>query len=65
MERCHERRLRAEMTEHQWAILDDVGIIKQGSEKEIRAIWEDPDQFYMRQEVVGDLRLIEIHEVIK
>lgn len=53
------------MTDNQWAILDDVGIIKQGSEEEIRAIWADPDQFYMKQEVVGDLRLIEIHEVIK
>ena len=57
--------MEAEMTEHQWAIIDDVGIIKQGSEEEMRAIWEDPDQFYMRQEIVGDLRLIEIHEVIK
>lgn len=54
-----------EMREHQWAILDDVGIIVQGSEEEIRATWDDPDQFYMKQEVVGDLRLIEIHEVVK
>ena len=53
------------MTEHQWAIFDDVGIINQGSEEEMRAMWENPDQFYMKQEVVGDLRLIEIHAVIK
>ena len=53
------------MTEHQWAILDDVGILYQGTEEEIRAVWADPDQLYMKQEVVGDLRLIEIHEMIK
>lgn len=51
------------MTE--WAILDDAGILYQGTEEEIRAIWDNPDEIYMKQEVVGDLRLIEIHGVMK
>uniref|UniRef100_A0A6M3M440 Uncharacterized protein n=1 Tax=viral metagenome TaxID=1070528 RepID=A0A6M3M440_9ZZZZ len=53
------------MSDHQWALLDDVGIIEQGTEEEIRAIWDNPDEIYMKQEVAGDLRLIEIHEVMK
>lgn len=50
---------------NQWAILDDAGILYQDTEEEIRAIWDDPDQIYMKEEVAGDLRLIEIHEVMK
>ena len=53
------------MSDHQWAIMDNAGIIEQGSEEEIRAIWDNPDEVYMKQEVVVDLRLIEIHEIIK
>jgi len=52
------------MGKHQWALLDDVGILFQGTEEEMRAIWDDVDQIYMKQEVVGPLRLIEIHEVV-
>jgi len=29
------------MTEHQWAILDDIGIIKQESEEEMRTVRAD------------------------
>ncbi len=50
---------------NQWAILDDVGILYQGTEEEMRAIWDNIDEIYMKQEVVGALRLIEIHEAIK
>ena len=50
---------------NQWAIFDDVGILYQGTEEEMRAIWDNIDEIYMKQEVVGALRLIEIHEAIK
>jgi len=50
---------------NQWAIFDDVGILYQGTEEEMRAIWDNLDEIYMKQEVVGALRLIEIHEAIK
>jgi hypothetical protein len=52
-------------TEHGWAILDDAGIIAQGTESKMRDIWEDPDQIYMKQQVVGELRLVEIHGVLE
>jgi len=53
------------MSDHQWAILDDAGILYQDTEEKIRAIWDNPDEIYMKQGVVGDLRLIEIHGVMK
>ena len=50
---------------NQWAIFDDAGILYQGTEEEMRAIWDNIDEIYMKQEVVGALRLIEIHEAMK
>ena len=49
----------------EWAIMDGVGIIHRGTEEEIKSLWEDPDQLYMKQEIVGDLLLIEIHGIVK
>ncbi len=48
-----------------WAILDEAGVIAQGTENEMWDIWDDPDQIYMKQQVVGKLRLVEIHGVIE
>jgi len=52
---------------NQWAIIDDHGIIYQGFEEQIRAIWgkrndsNELDNVFPARE--GDLMLIEIHEV--
>jgi len=35
---------------NQWAIFDDVGILYQGTEEEMRAIWDNLDEIYMKQE---------------
>jgi len=45
---------------NEWAIMDDMGIIEQGSEDEVKAVW---DKLQLGVRSFGDLRLIEIHEV--
>lgn len=49
---------------HNWAIVDDNGVIDQGSETMIRDLWwaykNRPDDFAPWH---GDLRLVEIHEL--
>ena len=49
----------------EWAIMDNAGIIYQGTEEEIRGRWNDPDQIYMHNTTSGDLLLVEIHGRIK
>lgn len=60
---------------NQWAIMDNDGVIDQGSEEKIKEYWRNSDARYYRYRmgeaeverfsVHGDLRLIEIHEVKK
>jgi len=57
--------LRKPTVANQWAIFDDAGILYQGTEEEMRAIWDNLDEIYMNHEVVRALRLIEIHEAMK
>ena len=45
--------------------MDSVGIMHRGTEEDIKALWDNPDKIYMKEEVAGDLLLIEIHGVMK
>ena len=50
---------------NEWAIMDSEGIIFRGTEEEMKARWSDPDSIYTKEDVHGDLELIEIHETVK
>lgn len=47
-----------------WAIMDDSGVLYTGNEAGMRGLFKS-DHIYQQNEIKGDLRLIEIHEVRK
>jgi len=48
---------------NEWAIMDDDGIIYSGTEEEMRDMFKrQKSRIYEENEIIGDLRLIEIHD---
>jgi len=50
---------------NQWLIQDSHGVIHSGSEDEMKALWDDPDEIYKETVIFGDLQLVEVHAVMK